>query len=112
VTLGCGYSLYRLLGQQLSNSIGQLSAIAGPIVDAVTLEVNGRWGCTGIVGAYNLYRTAITRTIFFNNYDAIVGLLTRSNARQTDHQHWECLSKHFILGDITKLSGFTWTGNG
>jgi hypothetical protein len=29
-----------------------------------------------------------------------VGLLTRSNARQTDHQHWECLSKLGILGVI------------
>jgi hypothetical protein len=26
-----------------------------------------------------------------------VGLLTRSNARQTNHQHWQCLSKHFSL---------------
>jgi hypothetical protein len=26
-----------------------------------------------------------------------VGLLTRSNARQTDHQHGQCLSKHFLV---------------
>jgi hypothetical protein len=95
VTLGCGYCLSRrwLLGQQLSNSIGQLGSIARPIVDAVALQINGRGGRTRIVGAYNLYRTPITRAIFFNNNDAVVGLLTRSNARQTDHQHWECLSE-------------------
>jgi hypothetical protein len=95
VTLGYGYCLSRrrLLGQQLSNSIGQLGSIAGPIVNAVALQINGRGGRTRIVGAYNLYRTAITRAIFFNNNDAVVRLLTRSNARQTDHQHWECLSE-------------------
>jgi hypothetical protein len=27
-----------------------------------------------------------------------VGLLTRSNARQTNHQHGQCLSKHYNFG--------------
>jgi hypothetical protein len=26
-----------------------------------------------------------------------VWLLTRSNARQTDHQHGQCLSEHFLV---------------
>jgi hypothetical protein len=87
-----------------------LSAIAGPIVDPITLEINGCGVRTRIVSSDNLYRPAIPCAVLFNNNDAIVGLLTRSNARQTDHQHWGCLSKHFILGEMTMLSNLIWTG--
>jgi hypothetical protein len=101
-----------LQSQQLSNTLRQLGAIAGPVVDSVALQINRSRVRARIVGAHNLDRTTVTRAIFFNNNDTIMRLLPRSNARQTDHQHWECLSEHFILGDITTLSVSIWTGNG
>ncbi len=70
-----------ILGEQFTNSLGKLGTVAGPIGDAVVLQVHaGRIGA-GIVGANNFYRTAITGTVFFNNNDAVVGLLARSNTR-------------------------------
>jgi hypothetical protein len=84
-----------LLGHQLSDTLRQLCSIAGPVVDTVTLQIDSRGSCTRIIGAHHLNRAAITGSVFLNNNDAIVGLLTRSNARQTDHQHGQCLSEHF-----------------
>jgi hypothetical protein len=75
------------LCQQLSDAIGQLRAIANPIVDAVALQIDCRWVGAGIVCAHYFNGPAIAGAILFDNNDAIVGLLTRSNARQTDHQH-------------------------
>jgi len=91
--LSRGNNLCRLLSQQLANPVGQLCAVAGPVVNAIALQLNRRGVRARIVGTHNLYRAAITGAVFFNNNDAVVGLLTRSNARQTNHQHWECLSK-------------------
>ena len=76
-----------VLCQETSDRFGELSTLADPVVDAVTLEVDGGGVGAGVVGADNFDRTAIAGTVFFNNNDAVVGLFTRSNARQTDHQH-------------------------
>ena len=76
-----------MLGQELADGLGELSAFASPIVDAVALEVHGGGLGTGIVGADHFDRTAVAGAILLDNDDAIVGLLTGANARQTNHQH-------------------------
>jgi hypothetical protein len=77
----CGCEFDRLLRQKLSYTVRQLCAVAGPILNPVALQVNGRRVRAWIVGANHLDRTAIAGAILFNHNDAIVGLLTRSNAR-------------------------------
>ena len=44
-------------------------------------------GGSGIVGADDLDGATVAGTIFFNDNDAVVGLLACAYARQTDHQH-------------------------
>ena len=44
---------------QLGDALGELCALADPVVDAVALEIEGSGVGAGIVGAYNLDRTAI-----------------------------------------------------
>jgi len=90
----CGCS--GCLGNEFADAIGELGSLCGPIVDAVTLELDACWVGAGIVGSYHFDGTAVAGAIFLNNDNAVVGLLTRANARQTDHQHWECLSKQFV----------------
>ena len=68
-----------------ADTVRQPGSVAGPIVDAVTLEVYGCGICTRIIGADDFDRTAVTGAVLFNNNDAIVGLLAGANARQTDH---------------------------
>jgi hypothetical protein len=75
------------LRHQLADTVGQLGSIANPIVNAVALQIDGCWVRAGIIGAHNFNRPAITGAILFNYNDAVVGLLARSNARQTNHQH-------------------------
>ena len=108
VTLSRGRFCRRCLRQQLANAIGQLGSIAGPVVDAVALQINRRRVGARIVRSYNFDRTAIAGAVLFDNHNTIVRLLTRSNARQTDHQHWECLSELVFVGGMTapfRLSG-------
>jgi hypothetical protein len=76
-----------MLGEKLADGLGELSALAGPVVDAIALEVNGGGLGAGVVGTDHFDRTAIAGAIFFDNNDAIVGLLAGANARQTNHQH-------------------------
>ena len=96
VTLCRSDCFCRLRGHQFSDALRQLRSIAGPVVDAVALQINSRGGRARIVGAHHFNGTAVTGAVLFNNNDAVVGLLTRSNARQTDHQHGQCLSEHFL----------------
>ncbi len=44
---------------QLGDALGELCALGDPVVDAFALEVDGGGVGAGIVGAYNLDRTAI-----------------------------------------------------
>jgi hypothetical protein len=74
--------------------------MAGPVLDAITLQLYGRWIRAGIVGTHYLDRTAITGTVFLDNNNAVVGLLTRSDARQTDHQHLKKPLMFLIWGDL------------
>lgn len=76
-----------VLGEELANGLGELSSLAGPVVDAIALEVNGGGLGAGVVGTDNFDRTAVAGAIFFDDNDAIMGLLTGANARQTNHQH-------------------------
>ena len=74
-------SRYGCLGKQLSDAVGELCSVAGPVVDAVALEVDrGRSGA-GIVDADHLDGAAVAGAVLFNDNDAIVGLLACAYAR-------------------------------
>ena len=91
----CGNHSFRLnrskgdlvLGEEFADRFGELSAFTSPVVDAITFEIDGSGFGAGIIGADYLDRTAIAGAILFNDNDAVVGLLTGANARQTNHQH-------------------------
>ena len=76
-----------VFGQELADGLGELGAFGCPIVDAVTLEVDRSGAGAGIVGADHFDGASVAGAVLFNDNDAIVGLLTRANARQTNHQH-------------------------
>ncbi len=84
---GRGNGSRLMLGQKLADGLGELCALAGPVVDAITLEVHGGGLGAGVIGADHFDRAAIAGAILFDDNDAIVGLLTGANARQTNHQH-------------------------
>ena len=76
-----------MLGEELADGLGELGAFTCPVVDAIALEVDGSGLSAGVIGADHLDRAAIAGAILFDDNDAIVGLLTGANARQTNHQH-------------------------
>jgi hypothetical protein len=78
----------RGLREQFSDAVGELGAVAGPVVNAIALEGDGRGVRAGIVGSDDFDRAAIAGAVLFDHNDAVVGLLPRSNARETNHQHW------------------------
>jgi hypothetical protein len=82
--------------KQLAHALGKLRAIASPVVNAVTLQLHRRRSSARIVDPDNFNRPAITRTVLFDHNYTVMRLLPRSNARQTNHQHWECLSKRLF----------------
>jgi hypothetical protein len=91
------------LSHQLADAVRELSALADPVIDTVTLDFYRSRGGTGIVGADHLYRAAVTGTILLDDNDAVMGLLAGANARQTDHQHCKELLKISIyVGGIDK----------
>ena|SRR5580700_10853628 len=73
--------------QKLFDAIGELSAFAGPIIDALTLEVDGSGVGAGVVGAYHFQGAAIAGTILLNDDNTVIRLLAGAKTRQTDHQH-------------------------
>jgi hypothetical protein len=102
VTLGYGRYCFgrrrarRSSRKQLAHALGKLRAVAGPVVNTVALQLYRGRSRTRIVGAHNFNRPAIARTVLFNHNYTVMRLLPRSNARQTNHQHWECLSKRLF----------------
>lgn len=86
--------------KELADALRELGSIAGPIADAVTLEEDGGRLGAWVVGPDDFDGTAITGAILFDNHDAIVGLLTCADARQTNHQQGEAPKKVLkILGE-------------
>jgi len=76
-----------MLGEELANGLRELSALGGPVIDTVALEVDGGGLGAGIVGTHDFNGTAIAGAILLDDNDAVMGLLTGANARQTNHQH-------------------------
>jgi hypothetical protein len=72
---------------QFLYGIRKLGAFAGPIVDALTFEVDCGRGSAGIVSTNHFYGAAIAGTILFNDYDTVIRLLAGAKTRQTNHQH-------------------------
>ncbi len=77
-----------MLGQELPDGLRELGSLAGPVVDAVALEVDSSGLGAGVVGADDLDRAAVAGAVLFDDNNAVMGLLTGANARQTNHQHW------------------------
>ena len=75
------------LGEELADAVGELRSVASPVVDTVALEQDGGRSGARVVGSDDLDGTAVAGAVFLNDDNAVVGLLARSNARQTDHQH-------------------------
>src|ERR1700750_2028173 len=61
--------------------------MAGPVLDAIFPQQHACRIGAGIVGAHYFNRTAIARALLLNHDYSVVRLLTRSEARQTNHQH-------------------------
>ena len=89
------------LREQLADSIGELGSVAGPVSNAVALQFQAGGAGPWIIGADDFDRPAIAGTIFFNDNDAVVRLLSRTNARQTDHQHRNTFH-NVILGGVAE----------
>ena len=87
---GVGDGRSFVLCEELANTFRELCALAGPVVNALALKVYAGGVGAGVVGADNFDRAAVAGAVLFNYNDAIVGLLSCSNARQTNHQHWGC----------------------
>ena len=81
------------MSEELADALGHAGSIAHPVVDAVALEFERGGRGAGVVGADDLDGAAVAGAIFFDNNDALVGLLASANARQTNHQHLEYLSE-------------------
>src|SRR6201996_9158296 len=73
--------------EQLSDAIRELSAIAGPVIDAILLQEHAGGASPRIIGSYHFNGPAVAGAVLFNHDHTVVRLLTRSKARQTDHQH-------------------------
>jgi hypothetical protein len=76
-----------MLGEEFANGLGELGSLSGPVIDAVALEVDACGIGAGIVGTDHFDGTAIAGAVLFDDNDAVMGLLTGANARQTNHQH-------------------------
>jgi len=76
-----------VLGEELANGLGELGSLACPVIDAVALEVDAGGLGAGIVGADHFNGAAVAGAVLFDDNDAVMGLLTGANARQTNHQH-------------------------
>ncbi len=76
-----------MLFEQLSDRLGELSSFRSPVINAIMLYLDRGGLGARVVRAHNFNGTAIARAIFFDDNDAVVGLLAGANARQTDHQH-------------------------
>ena len=73
--------------EQLLNPVRELSSLAGPVIDALALDVDGGGVGAGVVGAYHFDRAAVAGTVLLNYNDTVVRLLAGAKTRQTDHQH-------------------------
>src|SRR5438552_1403655 len=73
------------LCHQLGDGIGKFGPLRDPLLDALALQINGGRAGAGIVGSHHLHRASIARAILLYDDYAIIGLLARTNARQTYH---------------------------
>ncbi len=55
------------------------------MIDAFALQIHGCWIGARIIKTDNFQGASIARTFFIDNYYAIIRLLARTHARQTNH---------------------------
>ena len=71
----------RVPGKDFSDGFRELGTITSPIGDAVVLQIHGGRSGAGVVGTYDFHGAAIAGAVLFDDNDAVVGLLARSNTR-------------------------------
>jgi hypothetical protein len=113
VTLGGNSFGFRsddgLLGQKAADGLRDLSSLGCPVVDAIALEFDAGGVGAGIVSTNHLDRTAIAGAVLLDDNDAVMGLLTGANARQTDHQHRGISSQTAIF--VLRDDAATWNND-
>ena len=67
--------------KQLLNPIGELCALAGPVGNAVALEIHSRRFGARIVEADHLDRPAVARAVLLDHDNTIIRLLASAEAR-------------------------------
>jgi hypothetical protein len=75
--------------EQLGNGDRELGTFAGPVVDALALDVDGGGAGAGVVGANHLDRATVAGAVLLNDNDTVIRLLAGAKARQSNHQHGE-----------------------
>jgi len=93
---------------ELRHDVRHLGANAGPVVDTIALEANRCRFRTRVVGTNHFDGAAIAGAVLFDHNDAVVGLLTRSNARQTNHDH---LVTSSLTNNVLVMAGAQGSGN-
>src|ERR1700722_6254709 len=104
---GCGRAVSR---QQLGYAFGGLCSVVGPVLDALTLQIDGGRAGARVVRAHHLDRPAVAGAVLLNHNNTIIRLLPCTEASQTNHQHRR-KSFQKLFPDGLK-SGWVWDRDG
>ena len=96
----------RIGGEQLGHTFGELCSVAGPVLYALTLQIDGGRIGPWVIGAHHLDRPAIAGTVLLNYNNTIIRLLPCTEASQTNHQHRRKSFQIFFPDGVK--SGWVW----
>src|ERR1700691_4015136 len=96
----------RVGGQQFGHTLGELCSVAGPVLYALTLQIDGGRIGAWVIGPHHLDRPAIASTVLLNHNNTIIRLLPCTEASQTNHQHRRESFQIFFPDGVK--SGWVW----
>jgi hypothetical protein len=99
----------RVGGEQLGYTFGKLCSVVGPVLYALTLQIDGGRIGAWVIGAHHLDRPPIAGTVLLNYNNTIIRLLPCTEASQTNHQQRRKSFQIFFPEGVK--SGWVW-GNG